>query len=383
LTEAVSGLPRPKPSRSIQGQPGTTPAGPAASKKKKADNADPVVVPPKKDAGLNAGDIPDPVAGGRKLIEIDPNAGAVAKPNVNLNPFAFYFSYYRSRDAERVNPEKLRQTLGSLNRLRKFREVQAAIVGYLKNLSYHRVPPEPWMYEALGLAIKMNEGPEADRKKAFNYAADLAQQSHNPNHLTSVADRLILEGYFERVGTLLDEAMPKVPHRIDPILMSINLAQKTTDPVRMADSVDRLLSLGWPGQDEYYRIEAGGQVERLAKQLRAESKSAEAELLQKKFEESWARDLFVRLTWDGYADFDLSVAEPYGVTAGYEMPRTVFGGALIKNGYGKHPEEIYVCPRGFTGKYTIRVSNIWSDPKRPVTRLTLEIITHEGTRPAA
>ena len=61
------------------------------------------------------------------------------------------------------------------------------------------------------------------------------------------------------------------------------------------------------------------------------------------------------------------------------MPRTVFGGALIKNGYGAHPEEIYVCPRGFSGKYTIRVSNIWADPKQPVTRFTLEVITHEGT----
>ena len=166
------------------------------------------------------------------------------------------------------------------------------------------------MYEALGLALKMNDGPEADRKKAFNYAADLAQQSHNPNHLTSVADRLFLEGYLERVGPLLDEAMPKVPHRVDPIIMSINLAQKTKDPVRMADSVDRLLSLGWPGRDEYFRIEAGGQVERMVKQLRAENKIAEAELLQKKFEESSSRDVFVRLTWDGYADFDLSVAEP-------------------------------------------------------------------------
>ena len=298
---------------------------------------------------------------------------------MNVNPFAFYLSFYRSRDEDRINPDKLRHTLASLNRLRKFREVHAAILGYLKNLSYHRVPPEPWMYEALGLALKMNEGPEADRKKAFNYAADLAQKTHNPNHLTSVADRLFLEGYLERVGTLLDEAMPKVPHRIDPILMSINLAQKTKDPVRMADSVDRLLSLGWPGRDEYFRIEAGAQVDKLVAQLRAENKVAEADLLQKKLEASSARDLFVRLSWDGYADFDLAVAEPYGVTASYDMPRTVFGGAMIKNGYGAHPEEIYVCPRGFSGKYTIRVSNIWSDPKSPVTRLTLEIITHEGT----
>jgi hypothetical protein len=355
------------------------PAGPSASTRKVAGDDDPVILPPKNPAGFKAGDIPEPVLGAQSLIKIDPNAGNVARPDVNVNPFDFYLSYYRSRDEDRVNPDRLRQNLASLNRLRKPREVHAAILGYLKNLSYHRVSPEPWMYEALGMALKMNGGSEADRKKAFNYAADLAQKTHNPNHLTSVADRLFLEGYLERVGPLLDEAMPKVPHRIDPIIMSINLAQKTKDPVRMADSVDRLLSLGWPGRDEYFRIEAGQQVDRMVTQLRAENKIAEADLLEKKLEESSSRDLFVRLSWDGYADFDLSVAEPYGVTAGYDMPRTVFGGAMIKNGYGAHPEEIYVCPRGFSGKYTVRVSNIWSDPKRPVTRLTLEVITHEGT----
>ena len=113
--------------------------------------------------------------------------------------------------------------------------------------------------------------------------------------------------------------MPKVPHRFDPIVMSINLAQKTKDPVRMADSVERLLSLGWPGRDEYFRIEAGNQVDRMVKQLRAEDKGAEADLLQKKLEESLARRL-VRPADAGtaIADFDLSVDEPYGVTAGFE-----------------------------------------------------------------
>ena len=126
------------------------------------------------------------------------------------------------------------------------------------------------MYEALAMAIEMNNGSDADVKKSLDYAADLAQKTHNPNHLVSVADRLFLKGYFERVGALLDEAMPKIPHRFEPIVMSINLAQKTKDPVRMADSVERLLSLGWPGRDEYFRIEAGNQVDQLVKQLRAD-----------------------------------------------------------------------------------------------------------------
>ncbi len=73
------------------------------------------------------------------------------------------------------------------------------------------------------------------------------------------------------------------------------------------------------------------------------------------------------------------VDEPLGVTASYQNPRTVFGGSILKNGYGSHPEEVYVCPRGFAGDYTIRVSTIYTNPEKPVTRLTLETITQEGT----
>ena len=61
------------------------------------------------------------------------------------------------------------------------------------------------------------------------------------------------------------------------------------------------------------------------------------------------------------------------------MPRTVFGGSIIKNGYGNHPEEVYVCPRGFDGDYTVRIATIYTNPKKAPTRLTLETITHEGT----
>jgi hypothetical protein len=355
------------------------PAGSPASKKKQADDDAPFIVPEKKGIDGKAGAQPAQ-AGDQTLIKIEPDSAKVVRPAANVDPFKFYTSYYQSRDKDRIDPEKLRKTLASLNRLRKPREVHAAILGYLKNSAYHRVAIEPWMYEALAMAIKMDNGTDADVKKSLGYAADLAQETHNPNHLVSVADLLFEKGYFERVGSLLDEAMPKVPHRFEPVLISINLAQKTKDPVRMADSIERLLSLGWPGRDEFFRIESGNQVDQMVKHLRAENKGAEADAIQKKLDESMSRDVLVRLTWDGYADFDLSVEEPGGVsTTSYETPRTVYGGAMIKNGYGSHPEEIYVCPRAVNGKYTVRVSNIWADPTKPVTRLTLEVITHEGT----
>ena len=60
-------------------------------------------------------------------------------------------------------------------------------------------------------------------------------------------------------------------------------------------------------------------------------------------------------------------------------PRTVFGGSIVKNGYGKHPEEVYVCPRAFDGDYAVRIDTIYNNEEQPATTATLEIITHEGT----
>jgi hypothetical protein len=309
------------------------------------------------------------------LIPIETGSVSSVRPGAKVDPFTYFSDYYRSNDKDRSDPEKLRKIVRDLNRIGRPRELHAALIGYLKN---HPKQAEPWMYEALAGAIELNQGSAADVKKSLDYAADLAQRTHNPNHLVSAADQLYFRSYYDRVGALLDEAMPLIPHRFQPIVMSINLAQKIKDPVRMADSVERLLSLGWPGQDEYFRVESANQVDTLAKSLKEDGKEREAETLLAKLTDSQARDLFVRLSWDGDADFDLLIDEPLGATASYQTPRTVFGGSIIKNGYGGHPEELYVCPRGFDGDYKIRVSTIYTNPSKPVTKLSLEAITHEG-----
>jgi hypothetical protein len=332
--------------------------------------------------GAEMGVAPGP---NRRYIRIDAGSGSVVRPGAKIDPYKFYEDYYRTDDKDRTDPDRLRALVQDLNQLGRFRDVRAALRGYLKN---QQKLAEPWMYEALAWAIDLDSAAAdpktaqryaADVKTALNYAADLAQRTHNPNHLVSAADKLFFKGYYDRVGSLLDEAMAKVPHRAEPIFLSIQLARKLNDPVRMADSVERLLSLGWPGQDELFRVEARNQVEALAKSLRESDRSQDADALLSKLTASEARDVFVRLSWDGEADFDLEVLEPLGVTAGYTIPRTVFGGALLSNGFGSHPEEVYVCPRGFNGNYKVSVSTIFINPAKPVTRLTLETIVHEGT----
>ena len=294
-------------------------------------------------------------------------------PTAPSDPYKFWSDYYRKHDED---SGKLRETVRLLNGSGKFTEVHAALIGYLTQRPKNR---EPWMYLALALAIEEMKGKPEDMKVALNYAADAAQRTHNPNDLVQVADTLFSKGYYDRVGSLLDEAAVKVPHRFEPLVASINLAQKMKDPRRMGDSIDRLLSLGWPGNDEYFHRESRVQAERLAAALREENRDQEADALLARLPEAEARDVFIRLHWDGDADFDLVVQEPLGATAQFATPRTVFGGSIVKNGYGKNPEEIYVCPRGFDGDYKVRISTIYTSPQNPPTRLTLETITHEGT----
>ena len=88
----------------------------------------------------------------------------MVKPSGKTDPYAFYLSYYRSQDKDRTDPEKLRKTVRDLNQLRKPREVHAALLGYLWN---HLKHAEPWMYEALALAIEMNNGLGSRRQEGL------------------------------------------------------------------------------------------------------------------------------------------------------------------------------------------------------------------------
>ena len=290
-----------------------------------------------------------------------------------MNVEDFWKGYYETRDE---SPDALRRKLGILNANKKFRDVKAILFGYLKA---HPHQSEPWMYEALAIAIKLNGGEKKDIDQSLDFATDLALQTKNPNPIVSVADQLLIIGHLGRVGELLDAASEMIPHRGEPILMSINLAKKLKDPKRMGDSIDRLLSLGWPMVDDTVRRDARKQAEQLAKSLREEGRDDEANALIARLPEIEARDLFIRLTWIGDADFDLAIDEPLGATARYQTPRTVFGGSIVKNGYGTHPEEVYVCPRAFNGEYVIKVDTIYNNPAKPAVVARLEIITHEGT----
>jgi hypothetical protein len=299
---------------------------------------------------------------------------------------AYWDDYYKHHDE---TPSELLETLTLLGQAKKFDQVEAAVWAYLQ---HYPKRAEPWMYEWLAVSLDQNQRDANQVKTALGYAGYLALQSGKWAHMIRVADFLFLRGYLDPfevqvgtksarvgVGLLLDRAAEKAPHLPEPLMMSANLALKAKDPKRLADTLERLLALGWPDIDETIRAQAHEAAATLAKTLREEGRVPEAEALLARVTAAEGRDLFIRLTWTGDADLDLLVQEPLGATASHALRRTVFGGALIKEGHGgRHAEEVYSCPRGFNGDYTIWVKRIANDPDHPVTEANLEIFTHEG-----
>src|SRR5262249_39438266 len=92
-----------------------------------------------------------------------------------------------------------------------------------------------------------------------------------------------------------------------------------------------------------------------------------------------ARDIVVRLTWNGNAMLDLVVDESLGATVEHFSRRSVFGGALVKEGTASDREAVYVCPRAFNGEYPIHVKPVYNDKDKPAHVATVEVVTHEGT----
>lgn len=310
-----------------------------------------------------------------------------AQPKAKKSPVTDYDAYYKAQ--KDVSEAQLGLDLNHLRGLKDWAGAEQALTAYLK---YHAKHVAPWMLGLLGDTMEINKSDPKAIKVAFGRYARLAAASKDPIALIAACDALLAHNYYEievpagiagpgkiRLADLLDQAMQAAPQRPHPILMSLVLAERQKDPKRMADSAETLLSLGWPGVDGAWRVEVPKRVAALAKILREDGRMDEAKGLVDRLPGLDARDVVIRLTWDRGGMLDLVVDEPLGATADHFNPRTVFGGALVKEGKPRDREAVYICPRGFDGEYVAKVKVVFNDDKNPTTLASLELVTHEGT----
>jgi tetratricopeptide (TPR) repeat protein len=308
-----------------------------------------------------------PATTDKRPAKIEVDVGKDAKPD------AVWEQYFSTTEPQPVAVrDAVRQLMGEQN----FEQVIALIGAALR----HR-QGQPWMYEAMALALDAAGRPKAEIERAVMSAVDFVE---------STADLMYIGAYLAHIG--LNERALQVyrqaaaidPIRPEPYMLGLRTA-------RALNSVDGLkwaslgiLSQAWPKQQSDVWQAGLGVAREVLDTLRAEKKTAEADAFEAALDQAVARDCVAIVTWTGDADVDVLVEEPSGSVCSLRSPRTTSGGVLLgdaitqtgRDSFGGH-SEVYVCPRGFDGTYKLLARRVWGNVT--TGKVNVEVMTHYRT----
>jgi tetratricopeptide (TPR) repeat protein len=279
----------------------------------------------------------------------------------------------RQRDAA------VRATAKELMNDHKFSEVIALINGALRN-GY----AQPWMYEALALAMQADKRPKEDIERALMSAVDFANSASD---LMNIGIYMARVGLDERALKLLRQASSLEPYRHEPYMHGLKIAQRLKDESGIRWACAGILSQAWPSDKKEVVDNAKFAADALLESLRKDGKADLAEQFSKALEEAQSRDCKVVVSWTGNADIDLTVEEPTGAICSFRNPRTTGGGVLQDDAFlnlkapggnsSSEYSESYILPQGFSGQYKVLVRRIWGQVA--TGKVTVDVYTHHGT----
>jgi hypothetical protein len=240
---------------------------------------------------------------------------------------------------------------------------------------------EPWMYEALAVVQEAAGEDKEAIKRTLLSAADVTSDS--PDAQYRVARALARHGLKDTAIRLYREIADSAPLAPEPYAESLDLAAETGDVKTATWAASHILSEAWVGIHEEILKRARSRVAELERRLRKEGRSKEADELVQTTRQADTRDLTIRVSWQGDADIDLKVLEPLGTVCSAQNRITPAGGVLVMDSFGKdpgsakNPAELYVCSRGLTGDYEIRLERVWGTPLGG--RVKVDVVYYEGS----
>ncbi len=271
------------------------------------------------------------------------------------------------------SPQAVRETVRQLTGEKKYKEVVALCMAAIKNQQ-----PQPWMYEAMGLAMQADGRSLNDIERTFMSAVDFVQ---GPDHMLYLAEYMEEVGLEKRALQLfrqLSVAMPVAPR---PYVLGLRIAKKLDDLEAIQWATVGILSLAWDDHEASVWQEAYNVAAATLDRLRSENRKTEADAYQQKLDQSLIRDVVVVVSWTGEADIDLAMEEPGGTICSAHNRRTTGGGVLLGDGSRKldkksnvSASESYVCSIGYEGVYRALIKRVWG--KLTTGKVTIDIYTH-------
>ena len=263
----------------------------------------------------------------------------------------------------------VRQTCRELMGTKQFDQVVAMLQAALTHGH-----AQPWMYEALALAMRASQAPPTEIERALMSAVDFAD---------SVEDLLLVAVYFTRLGDpksqdhfdrralrIFREVSTQFPLRVEPYQLALATAERLDDREAIQWSVLGIRSQAWPANQRYIEDLARGAALKLAKSLESEGKTDELSAFQQALTIAEARDCKIVITWTGDADVDLMVEEPTGTVCSFRTPRTAGGGVMVGDSAARLGDqestlgvcqETYVCAQAFAGQYRMLLRRVFGN----------------------
>jgi len=335
------------------------------------------LLPKKGEQGFRAFSVPESSARAESpttAASASGNAEKVQKELMAINSPEGYESFFAAHQNPPVDPAVVRQAVRDLMNDKKFTQVSALIEAALRN---HQ--PQPWMYEALGLAMQADGRPMEEIERVILSALDFAQ---SPAEMTYIGLYLSQLGLEKRALQIYRQAAQINPRRPEPYLAALRSAQKLNDLQAKQWASLGILQQAWPQE----QIEVWNTARRVAQsvleELRSAGKTKEAQEFEKAMQTAMVRDVVIRVQWTGNADVDLLVEEPTGSICSARNPRSSGGGIFLGDISSRQldsvhegpAEEIYVCPEGFSGTYRALIRRVWGE--LTAGKVQVEVLTH-------
>jgi tetratricopeptide (TPR) repeat protein len=252
----------------------------------------------------------------------------------------------------------------------------AHLIAFVKAALRHG-DAQPWMYEALVIAMQADNRPPEEIERAALSAVDFAQ---NPLDLMYIGIYLTRLGLDEPALKIFRQVAVMAPTRHEPYVYGLHAAKRLNNLEGLQWASLGIVSQAWPKEQSDVWKSGLYAAKDIMEKLRAEKRTKEAEDFEKRFYEAIHRDCVIVVQWTGEADIDIMVEEPSGSVCSLRNPRSTGGGILLGDGgslFGAKEDghrEVYVCPRGFDGTYRLMVQRVWG--RVTTGKITVEVFTH-------
>ncbi|MFT5523566.1 MAG: tetratricopeptide (TPR) repeat protein, partial [Pirellulaceae bacterium] len=310
-------------------------------------------------------------------IELPANPGVSSREAWNIY-FKDFNNKYRKLDTQqqREHMARVRETArrlmneGNNYAQRDPPQYEAAAERFQQSIdliqaAIHHGHPQPWMYQALGIAMQANDAPDSDIERVVMSVVDF---NSNPDAIMFAASYLSHIGLDKRALKLYREISSINKFRPEPYLQGLYSAQQLNDEEGIKWACKGILSQAWPSRFQHIEDNARRQAVAILAEMKAAGRTSEAEEYAKELKQTMIRDCVVKVSWTGEADVDLIIEEPSGSVCSFQNPLSLGGGVLLSDGFSTAKDdtidghsEVYTCAQGFTGNYRVLIRKVWGE----------------------